>query len=53
MIGGTGARLIEAVTLRRSRRDEICRVVVCVLDDLGPDHPLATRGREGDSPEDH
>lgn len=37
--------LIEAITLARSNRDEIRRVVVGILDELGPDHPLATTSR--------
>jgi putative thioredoxin len=37
--------LIEAITLARSSRDEIRRVVVGILDELGPDHPLATTSR--------
>jgi putative thioredoxin len=37
--------LIEAITLDRSNRDEIRRVVVGILDELGPDHPLATTSR--------
>ena len=37
--------LIEAITLARSSRDEIRRVVVGILDELGLDHPLATRSR--------
>jgi putative thioredoxin len=37
--------LIEAITLARSNRDEIRRVVIGILDELGPDHPLATTSR--------
>jgi Thioredoxin domain-containing protein len=37
--------LIEAITRARSSRDEIRRVVVGILDELGLDHPLATRSR--------
>lgn len=37
--------LIEAVTIARSSRDEIRRVVVGILDELGLDHPLATASR--------
>jgi putative thioredoxin len=37
--------LIEAITLARSSRDEIRRVVVGILDELGLDNPLATRSR--------
>jgi putative thioredoxin len=37
--------LIEAITLARGSRDEIRRVVVGILDELGLDHPLATRSR--------
>jgi putative thioredoxin len=37
--------LIEAITLARSNRDEIRRVVVGILDELGLDHPLATTSR--------
>ena len=37
--------LIEAITRAHSGRDEIRRVVVGVLDELGLDHPLATRSR--------
>ncbi len=37
--------LIESITLARSSRDEIRRVVVGILDELGLDHPLATTSR--------
>jgi putative thioredoxin len=37
--------LIEAITPARGSRDEIRRVVVGILDELGLDHPLATRSR--------
>ncbi|HSS94147.1 MAG TPA: thioredoxin [Candidatus Dormibacteraeota bacterium] len=37
--------LIEAIPLARSSRDEIRRVVVGILDELGLDDPLATRSR--------
>jgi putative thioredoxin len=37
--------LIEAISPARSSRDEIRRVVVGVLDELGLDDPLATRSR--------
>jgi putative thioredoxin len=37
--------LIEAITLARSSRDEIRRVVVGILDELGLDHPLANKSR--------
>ena len=37
--------LIESITLARSSRDEIRRVVVGILDELGLDHPLATMSR--------
>ena len=37
--------LIEAITLARGSRDEIRRVVVGILDELGLDDPLATRSR--------
>jgi putative thioredoxin len=37
--------LVEAITRSRSNRDEIRRVVVGILDELGPDSPLATRSR--------
>lgn len=37
--------LIEALTPARSSRDEIRRVVVGILDELGLDHPLAARSR--------
>jgi len=37
--------LIEAVALDRSNRDEIRRVVVGILDELGLDHPLANNSR--------
>ena len=37
--------LIGAITRARSSRDEIRRVVVGILDELGLDHPLATRSR--------
>ena len=37
--------LIDAITRARSSRDEIRRVVVGILDELGLDHPLATRSR--------
>jgi putative thioredoxin len=37
--------LIEAIGLARSGRDEIRRVVVGILDELGLDHPLATTSR--------
>jgi putative thioredoxin len=37
--------LIEAIASRRGGRDEIRRVVVGVLDELGPDDPLATSSR--------
>jgi len=38
--------LIEAITLARANRDEIRRVVVGILDELGLDHPLATTSRK-------
>lgn len=37
--------LIEAITLAPNSRDEIRRMVVGILDELGLDHPLATRSR--------
>ena len=37
--------LIDSITPARGRRDEIRRVVVGVLDELGLDHPLATTSR--------
>jgi len=37
--------LIESITVARSSRDEIRRVVVGILDELGLDHPLATTSR--------
>jgi putative thioredoxin len=37
--------LIESIPLARNSRDEIRRVVVGILDELGPDHPLATTSR--------
>ena len=37
--------LIEALTPARSSRDEIRRVVVGILDELGLDNPIATRSR--------
>lgn len=37
--------LIEAISPARNSRDEIRRVVVGILDELGLDHPLATRSR--------
>ena len=37
--------LIEAIGRAGSSRDEIRRVVVGILDELGLDHPLATRSR--------
>ena len=37
--------LIEAIASRRNSRDEIRRVVVGVLDELGLEDPLATRSR--------
>jgi putative thioredoxin len=37
--------LIDAIASRRSSRDEIRRVVVGVLDELGLEDPLATRSR--------
>jgi putative thioredoxin len=37
--------LIEAITVARSSRDEIRRVVVGILDELGLDDPLATTSR--------
>jgi len=37
--------LIEAITPARGSRDEIRRVVVGILDELGLDDPLATRSR--------
>jgi len=37
--------LIEAIAQARSSRDEIRRVVVGILDELGIDDPLATRSR--------
>jgi len=37
--------LIEAIPRTRSNRDEIRRVVVGILDQLGLDHPLATGSR--------
>jgi putative thioredoxin len=37
--------LIEAISLARSSRDDIRRVVVGILDELGLDHPLATTSR--------
>jgi len=37
--------LIESITLARSSRDEIRRVVVGILDQLGLDNPLATTSR--------
>jgi putative thioredoxin len=37
--------LIEAISLARGSRDDIRRVVVGILDELGLDHPLATTSR--------
>jgi putative thioredoxin len=37
--------LIESITLARSSRDEIRRVVVGLLDELGLDHPLVSTSR--------
>jgi putative thioredoxin len=37
--------LIEAISPARTSRDEIRRLVVGILDELGPDDPLATRSR--------
>jgi putative thioredoxin len=37
--------LIEAIPPARTGRDEIRRLVVGILDELGPDDPLATRSR--------
>ena len=37
--------LIEAIRSAGGARDEIRRVVVGILDELGPDHPLATTMR--------
>jgi putative thioredoxin len=37
--------LIEAIPPARTSRDEIRRLVVGILDELGPDDPLATRSR--------
>jgi putative thioredoxin len=37
--------LIESITLARSSRDEIRRVVIGILDELGLDHPLTTTSR--------
>jgi putative thioredoxin len=37
--------LLQAITIARSSRDEIRRVVVGILDELGIDHPLATTSR--------
>jgi putative thioredoxin len=37
--------LIEAITLAHTNRDEIRRVVVGILDELGLDHPLANTSR--------
>jgi putative thioredoxin len=37
--------LIEAIARARTNRDEIRRVVVGILDELGLDHPLATTSR--------
>lgn len=37
--------LLEAVTFARNSRDDIRRVVVGILDELGLDHPLATTSR--------
>src|SRR4029077_14767502 len=37
--------LIERITFARSSRDEIRRVVVGILDELGLDHPLASSSR--------
>jgi putative thioredoxin len=37
--------LIEAIPTARGSRDEIRRVVVGILDELGLDHPLAARSR--------
>jgi putative thioredoxin len=37
--------LLQAITVARSSRDEIRRVVVGILDELGIDHPLATTSR--------
>ena len=37
--------LIGAIAFRRSSRDDIRRVVVGVLDELGPDDPLSTSSR--------
>jgi putative thioredoxin len=37
--------LIEAISLARGSRDDMRRVVVGILDELGLDHPLATTSR--------
>jgi len=37
--------LIEEIAFARSSRDEIRRIVVGILDELGLDHPLASRSR--------
>ncbi len=37
--------LIESITLARSSRDEIRRVIVGILDELGLDHPITTTSR--------
>jgi putative thioredoxin len=37
--------LIEAISLARGSRDDLRRVVVGILDELGLDHPLATTSR--------
>ena len=37
--------LMEAISLARGSRDDIRRVVVGILDELGLDHPLATTSR--------
>jgi putative thioredoxin len=42
---GALAELIDAIPRMRSARDDIRRVVVGVLDELGADHPLADRSR--------
>jgi thioredoxin-like negative regulator of GroEL len=38
--------LIEAIAPTRSSRDEIRRVVIGILDELGVDDPLAARSRK-------
>ncbi len=37
--------LIESITIARSSRDEIRRVIVGILDELGLDHPITTTSR--------